>query len=428
MTVGEPPLTLIGRLSRADWLDRERIVAWGAILLSVETAFLGFLVLWHHQIFGPVDPPASTDFVSFYAAGKLALAGTPALAYDRAAHAAAEAAATVPHAPYQFFFYPPVYLLLCAALARLPYFAAFYAFQAFSLVAWLSMMKRVLDARDIAWCLPVLAYPAVFWTLGLGQNAFLTAALLGSMTLLVDRRPIAAGILLGLLCYKPHLALLAPIVLAAGGHWRTFAAAAVTVAVAVGLSLALFGVETWDAYVGALAGAQTVYEDGGIDLSGLVTPYGAARVFGATSNIGWVVQLATTALTIVIVSWIWRRAPGAPERFIALAAGILLSIPLSLVYDLMLLTVAMGWLIRLGRGGGFGPWEKLALLFCFIVPLISRDLGRDLHIAVAPLAPAALIALCVVRTRHRIHQADAKGARSDSVPIDCGVRSSMETA
>ena len=113
----------------------------------------------------------------------------------------------------------------------------------------------------------------------------------------------------------------------------------------------------------------------------------------ATSNIAWSVQVAATALTVILVGWIWRRYPAAPERFIALAAGTLLSIPLSLIYDLMLLTVAMGWLVRIGRRTGFAPWEKLAMLLCFIVPLISRNLGRDLHVAVAPLAPAALIAL-----------------------------------
>jgi len=62
-------------------------------------------------------------------------------------------------------------------------------------------------------------------------------------------------VLLGLLCYKPHLALLVPVALAAGGHWRAFGAAAVTVAVVVGLSVALFGVEPWRAYLAELGGA-----------------------------------------------------------------------------------------------------------------------------------------------------------------------------
>jgi alpha-1,2-mannosyltransferase len=42
----------------------------------------------------------------------------------------------------------------------------------------------------------------VFWTLGLGQNAFLTAALFRGFTLPVDRRPASSGVALGMICYK----------------------------------------------------------------------------------------------------------------------------------------------------------------------------------------------------------------------------------
>ena len=260
------------RLPWADWLNRDRILAWCGILLALEVLFLGFMVLWHHDAFFRIDPPTSTDFVSFYAAGKLALAGTPALAYDQTAHAAAEAAATAAGTRYRFFFYPPVYLLGCAPLALLPYLAGFVLFQAATLAAWLVVMRRILAVRGWAWCLPVLAFPSVFWTLGQGQNSFLTAALLGAMTLLLDRRPAAAGVALGMLCYKPHLALLAPVALAAGGRWRSFAAAAATVGALVGLSVALFGVQTWRDYLTAIAGSQAVYETGRINLAGFVTP------------------------------------------------------------------------------------------------------------------------------------------------------------
>lgn len=385
-------------LQRADGLNHDRVIAWGGILLTLEIMFLGFLILWHHNVFTPVNPPASTDFVSFYAAGKLALAGTPEFAYDRAAHAAAEASATMPGTPYQFFFYPPVYLLLCAPLALLPYMVAFVGFQAATASAWLFVMRRILGARGWAWCLPVLAYPAVFWTFGLGQNALLTAALLGGVTLLIDKRPIQAGILLGLLCYKPHLALLAPIALAAGGRWRAFAAAGVTVAALVGLSIAVFGTETWRDYLGALAGSSAVYENGSVDLAAFVTPYGAARIFGATPDAAWFAQGIFTFLSALAVSWVWWRNPGPAERSIALAAGILLSIPLALIYDSLLLTVAMAWLVKASRLTGFMKWEKPALVLCFLVPLISRDLGQHEHMAVAPLAPTSLLALCLMRT------------------------------
>jgi alpha-1,2-mannosyltransferase len=395
----------LSRLSRADWLDRQRIIAWGSILLTLEVLFLGFMVLWHHDVFVRIDPPTSTDFVSFYAAGKLALSGTPALAYNQVAHAAAEVAATTPGIPYQFFFYPPVYLFWCVPLALLPYMVGFVLFQAVTLAAWLLVMRRILCVPGTTWCVLMLAYPAVFWTLGIGQNSFLTAALLGAMTLLLDKRPLGAGVLLGMLCYKPHLALLAPVALAAGGRWRTFGAAAVTVAALIGLSAALFGFDTWRDYLAALAGSQTVYETGRIDLTAFVTPYGAARVLGAGARTGQVLQGVTSLLVAVVVGWIWRRDPGPAVRSAALAAGIPLSIPLALIYDLMLLTVAIGWLVRVGRNTGFLPWEKLVLFFCFLVPLVSRHLGQATHIPIAPLAPAALLALCLVRTLKRHHDA-----------------------
>ncbi len=391
-------------LARTDWLNRERILAWSGILLALDVLFYLFMVLWHHGLVVPLESPTTTDFVSFYAAGKLALAGTPALAYDQAAHAAAEIAATAPGVGYNFFFYPPVFLLLCAPLAMFPYVAAFVLFQALTFPLWLLVMHRLLRPRGWSWCLPVLAFPAVFWTLGFGQNSFLTAALLGGMTLLLDERPVAAGVSLGLMCYKPHLALLAPVALAAGGHWRTFVAAAATVAAVVGLSVALFGLDTWRAYLIAFAGSSAVYETGRVGMAGFVTPYGAARLLGAGADAARLLQAAVSLLVAGIVAWIWRRDPGPAERSAALAAGILLFVPLALVYDLLLLTVAFGWLVRASRSTGFFAWEKLAMFFCFLVSISSRHFGQATGIPLGPLAPAALLALCVVRTRHVLYQ------------------------
>jgi len=187
----------------------------------------------------------------------------------------------------------------------------------------------------------MLAYPAAFWTIGLGQNSFLTAALLGATTLLLDKRPIGAGVALGLVCYKPHLALLAPVAFAAGGHWRAFTAAAATVTALVGLSVALFGIETWRDYLTALAGSSAVYETGRIELTAFVTPYGAARVLGGSAHTAQMVQAAVSVLAAAAVGWIWWHDPGPAPRSAALAAGILLSVPLALIYDLLLLTVAI---------------------------------------------------------------------------------------
>src|SRR5262249_58736086 len=108
-------------------------------------------------------------------------------------------------------------------LAALPYLPAFVAFEAVTLVLCLIVVREIFADRSWSAIFPVLAFPAVFWALGLGQNSFLTASLFGAGTLWIDRRPIVAGVCLGALCYKPHFALLVPLALLAGGHWRALA-------------------------------------------------------------------------------------------------------------------------------------------------------------------------------------------------------------
>src|SRR5207237_8270122 len=117
----------------------------------------------------------------------------------------------------------------------------------------------------------------VFWTLGLGQNAFLTAALFGLATLLLETRPIASGLLFGLLCYKPHFGLLVPIALAAGGYWRSFAAAAASAGALVLASLLLFGWETWHSFVLTAGASHSVYESGRSLFAVFANPFGAVR-------------------------------------------------------------------------------------------------------------------------------------------------------
>ena len=169
--------------SFADWLDRRRIQRGCAALLVLEIAIFLILIAGTHGWIVPLEHATTTDFASFYAAGALANAGTPQLAYDQAAHYAMEQAVTAPGIEYQYFNYPPVYLILCAALAPLPYLVAFVVFIAATLVLYLAVARRILADYSVTALIVLLSFPMLFWTIGLGQNAFLTAALFGMATL-----------------------------------------------------------------------------------------------------------------------------------------------------------------------------------------------------------------------------------------------------
>jgi hypothetical protein len=274
----------IRRLRAGDWLTADMIAGRARVLLIINLILAaGAVAITHRPAVG--ERPVSVDFVSFYAAGSLARAGVPALAYDRDAHEQAEVAATEPGRPYQFFFYPPPYLLLCAALAVLPYFVSFVVFEALTLGLFLWVMRHVAGpAGRGVWLLPVLAFSPLHWTIGLGQNALLTASLLGGATLLVDRRPILAGLLFGALCYKPHLGLLMPVALGFGGRWRAFAAAGCAVVGLCAASWLLFGTATWQAYLHGFLASGDIYGSGRVSFVGMVSPFGAARLIGLTNH------------------------------------------------------------------------------------------------------------------------------------------------
>jgi hypothetical protein len=376
-------------------LDRDRVLAYCRVLLAVETAVFLFLVAGTHGLIVPLARPTSTDFVSFYAAGALADAGTPELAYDQAAHDAAEERATEAGIEYRFFYYPPVFLLLCAALARLPYLAAFLVFEVATLVLCLTVMREILAERDWSAIIPVLAFPAAFWTLGLGQNSFLTAALFGAGTLWIDRRPILAGFCFGVLCYKPHFALLVPVALLAGRHWRALAAFLGSAAGLCGLSVIAFGWETWQGFVAAAARSHATYASGRINFGGLITPFGGVLLTGGTPYAAYVAQAAATLGAGLLVAFVWRRGLPLPIRAATLAATTLVAVPVALIYDLMLGAVAAAWLVR--EPAGVAGWERVALTALFVLSMIPPSLAEAWHVPAGPIVALALLALIAAR-------------------------------
>ena len=393
----------LGSLKTGEFVDRRCAVIFGGVLLAVEIAAFLFFVAGTHGWIIPLERPTTTDFVSFYGAGSLADGGAPALAYDQSAHYAAEQQATEPGIEYNFFYYPPVYLLICALFARLPYLPAFIAFEALSLLICLLVARRTVKATSWAALLPLLAFPSVFWTMGLGQNAFLTAALFGGGLLLIDRRPVLAGMLFGLICYKPHFGLLVPVALVAGRRWRAVAGATLAVAAVAALSVAVFGWQTWRDFFILAGGSHSTYENGRIDLSGLVTLFGGLRLIGVPTAIAYAVQGLGAVAAVALVAVVWRCNLSLATRGAALAAGTLLAVPVALVYDFLLAGIAMAWLIRAGSESVFLPWEKMTLVVVFIVPLVSRNFGTATHV---PLAQFALIALLMLIARRAWREND----------------------
>ena len=385
-------------LETGDWLNRRRVVAYGAILLVFEVLAFLFCVAGTHGWIVPLKEPNTTDFVSFYAAGSLGAQGNAQAAYDPVQHLAAEVAATEPGIKHIIFVYPPVFTMICAALSHLPYLPAFVLFELLTLIPCLWVLRRIMGAGgDWKTYIPLLAFPAVAIDIGVGQNALLTAALFGGATLLIDRRPFLAGMLFGALCYKPHFGLLIPIALLAAGRWRAVAGAAVSALSLVALSGAALGWDSWQAFIVALTGSHTTYESGQVDFAAMISSFGAVRLMGGSPALAYAAQGAAMLVAAALVAIVWRRNLSLEVRAATLAAATLVALPLILFYDFMMAAVALAWLVRAGRRSGFLPWEKLTMAGVFIAPMLARGLGTSTHLPVGTAACFALLGLCAMR-------------------------------
>ena len=390
-----------GRLARIDgWLLRHnrRLVR---ILLGVQAFALLFFIAGTHGAFGPMpSPPTTTDFASFYTAGRLANLGHAPDAYIAALHGKAEETVIAPGVEEKRFLNPPVFLLVCAPLARLPYLAAFILFEGVTFAIWLALTMRIAGGGLAgAW---LTAIPAVWWALGWGQNSFLSASLMAAGTCLLERRPLLAGAAFGALCFKPHFGILIPVALLAGRRWRAVLGAALSVASLVLASAVCFGTGSWRAFLAMAAQARQTVETG-IALAGHVDFAGALRLAGAPASAGWMAQSMLSLAAAALVAWTWapRRERAEPELARAmLVAGTMAAMPFLLFYDLVMAGVAAAWLMRAWhRRSRKLPEGSLATLaLCLLLSLAAFPAAAALHLAVgAGVAP--LLAWLAWRSR-----------------------------
>lgn len=383
--------------SSGAWLTPQRMRFTAAVLLIGTVIALGLLVATATGTVDRFGRPVGTDFSSFWTAGRMALEGHAAAAYDWKAHWAMQKAT---HGVELFYpwSYPPVFLLATAALAALPYLPAFLLWQGASLLAALAVFRAILPQREAL--LYALGFPAVLICFGHGQTGFLTAALLGGGVLALQRSEMLAGLLFGLLIYKPQFGMLLPFVLAAGGYWRAFAAAAVTVIAAIGLSIAAWGWPVWQAFFDALPLTERiVFEAGDTGFEKFQSIFAFVRSLGGPLPLAYGLQAAVTAGALATCVWIWRSDAAHRLKGAALLTAALLSSPYVLDYDLIAFGLAIALLAAHGREAGFLPWEKTVLALAWISPAIDRSIAGATFVPAGFLMLAAVFLLIVRRVQ-----------------------------
>ncbi len=398
---------LIETLRNGTWLTRQRIRLWALAVLVASLAGLAYLLATSDGLNDYQGRPLGTDFSNVYAAGTYVLEGKAAAAFDPALQHAREKVIFSNATPFYGWHYPPFFLFLAGALALLPYGLALFAWQAATLLLYLAAIRAITDPltrtsgpleSERPWLLLALAYPAVFINLGHGHNGFLTAALMGAGLVLLDRRPVLAGLLFGLLAYKPQFGLMIPLVLAATGRWRAFAAAGAAVLALAAAATLAFGTDVWRAFLTSTEFTRTVVlEAGGTGWHKIQSVFSWARAWGSPIAVAYAIQFAVTLGLAAMLVWLWRSATSFRLKAAALCLAAILATPYSLDYDMMVLAPAIAFLTVDGFARGFKPWEASALAALWLVPLVTRTVAEHTLIPLGVLAMLAVTLLVLRR-------------------------------
>lgn len=351
------------------------------------------------------------DWMVYHAAARAALEGQDGILYDAHAFTVALNAhfAGQLAEPYHLhpWLYPPSYLLILIPFAMLPFWTGYAAFLTFSLALMAGSLACGARTRDEAtfFILAALLAPASAIVIAIGQNSFLTAALMIGGLTQIRARPLLAGVLFGLLAYKPQFCLMIPVALIAMRQWRTLAAAALTGLGLAGASAAIFGVELWTGWLhlmtmpnDSFAHWQALSRFHGQSL------YAYAMALGIPSPIANVVQAMGILLAAAFVWRLYRHPHPEPLRIAGLLVAAMVAAPHVMNYDALLLCIAGAILFAESVRSRLNRFNAAIGILVWLCPLINPP-------SIFPIALATPLLLVLLATRILAGQKGEEPAR-----------------
>lgn len=379
------------------WLNQDRVTAYPRVFIVFYLLMALAMVLSSKGGIDLYGKPLGYDFLAFWSASHIALHGNPAAAYDMAQLFEAQKIA-VPAAKVVYaWFYPPTFYLLILPLAWLPYALSYVVFSAATLAGFAAAIRRVLAGPGTL--LLLIAFPGIFFNLVQGQNGFLTAALAATALALLDRRPILAGVFVGLLAVKPHLAILFPVALLGSGRWKSAFAAGFTAIAFFAASVFVLNVDTAYAFLDSLRHARLMLESGALPLDKMPTYFAFARMLGFGTEAAYALHVLVAAFVIVAVAMVWHRDKPYYLRASALFTGTFLVSPYLFDYDMVWLAFPMAWIGMEALKSGWLRWEREAIAAAWLAPLLVPVIANTVSLQLGPLITTALFVLILRRAR-----------------------------
>jgi hypothetical protein len=260
--------------------------------------------------------------------------------YDRDAQHAHEIAVTQSPLFLDLYISPPHTALFFAPLSALPFRAAFVVFTALSLVAFVLALgkARVLAPDDRIFATFALAFAAsepFAETIIIGQTSgFMLLVWVFGIALALEKRDVAAGVILGLGALKPQLFVLVPVVLVARGRWRMLGAFLATGAAMITIGVLACGAHAYVAWIDLLR--SPAYADvREANMFHMCSIEALLHGLPFATAVHALVALAAAVMLFVFA----RKTEGEPRAWAAAILVTLFATPHLIVYDAVLFIV-----------------------------------------------------------------------------------------
>ena len=365
-------------------------------------ALLAATASGHDGLIGPRFNAPGADWVIFLAAGRAFFTHDLAHIYEQLW---ITSAVNIQFAhwlsgplPAPLFPYPPVYLLLVLPFAKLPVAASLALSQVtqFAALAW-ALRKFAPNKSYLFFAAGALLAPAASNNVIAGSNAVLVAALIVGGIASLEKKPLLAGALLGLMIFKPQFFPLLPVALIAAKQGRAFAAMCASAILFTLLSMAVFGPMLWLDWVNVYLHPQQVSGVNATDwghvwddsVATCVALLGAPRWLA----IGAQVFAAVIAFWAVVRVFVTRH----PAQLPVLLCATLLASPHVSNYDLILLAIAALALVRWAAPNTRPLWLMLPLA-AYAAPIFNPPKAMPLGL----VTPLILVAVMLFLLRARL--------------------------
>lgn len=428
---------------RASWTKRLWLGAAGVAIFIA--------TVWTAHAFSPEPTPHNRgfglDFIAFYTAGSFVKDGRLSELYNlETVHQFQRELAAASHfdlgIAYGPWWNPPFYALVFEPLAKLPYPAATIAWIAINLICFAIacvLLCRLLS-KQVPWrtraLMPILAMLSAPFILAIShaQNTCMSLLLLAAtVTLWRNRSALCAGLVGGLLFYKPQLAALLALILVLDLGWRAVAGYAMTGIVLLAVNLIALPGTLLD-YLHRLPENVRMFQnwtpypwEQHITLKAFWRLLLQGRSLGDTSlavTLLWIVSAAVIATTLLWATVRARRSLGESDNLgesslardrliIATIVATPLLMPFYFDYDLLLLAVPATLFAAecLRRSHADRP-----ILACWIAlyiwQMINDEFAGRFHVNVSVLLITLLASISILR----VFVKDAE--RSSSLEVD----------